>query len=357
VPGFAERVVAWQRQHGRHGLPWQGTRDPYRVWLSEVMLQQTQVATVVPYYERFLARYPRVEALADAPVEEVMASWAGLGYYSRARHLHACARAVVTLHGGRFPDSAEALARLPGIGPSTAAAIAAFAYGERAAILDGNVKRVFARHFGVAGWPGQPAVERELWQQARAALPERDVEVYTQGLMDLGATLCTRSRPACVACPVATTCVARAEGRQTELPGARPRRDRPVRAASFVVLVHRGQVLLERRPPAGIWGGLLALPQFDPDLDAAAVATALQARCGLRAVGLQRLAERQHDFTHYRLVLQLWRGRAVAGGLAESSSVQWWPFSTLQEAALPAPHRKLLSDLGPGAAAPGPSTS
>jgi A/G-specific adenine glycosylase len=347
VSGFAERVVAWQRRHGRHDLPWQGTRDAYRLWLSEVMLQQTQVATVIPYYERFLARFPTVAALAAAPVEEVMALWSGLGYYSRARNLHACARAVVTQHGGRFPESAEALAHLPGIGASTAAAIAVFAFGKRAAILDGNVKRVFARHFGVAGWPGAGVVERELWRLAREALPDRHVEAYTQGLMDLGATVCSRSRPACGDCPVASSCVARAEGRQASLPGARPRRERPVRAANFVLLTRGTQVLLERRPPAGIWGGLLALPQFDPDLDAAALGAAVQARFGLGVIGLERLPRRHHDFTHYRLELQTWRGRAAAARLAEPAGAEWWELGALVDAALPAPHRLLLSEAQP----------
>lgn len=341
---FAERVVAWQRRDGRHDLPWQGTRDAYRLWLSEVMLQQTQVATVIPYYERFLARFPSVAALAAAPVEEVMALWAGLGYYSRARNLHACAQVVVSEHGGRFPESAEALARLPGIGASTAAAIAVFAFGERAAILDGNVKRVFARHFGVAGWPGEAAVARELWRLAREALPERDLEAYTQGLMDLGATVCTRSRPVCAACPVAGSCVARSQGRQAELPGVRPRRQRPVRAASFVLLRSGTQVLLERRPPAGIWGGLLALPQFEPDLDEPALQAALRARFGLRAADLQRLPERRHDFTHYRLVLQTWTGRAAAGELAEPGTAEWWEDARLDQAAVPAAHRRLLAE-------------
>ena len=351
---FAERVVAWQRRHGRHDLPWQGTRDAYRLWLSEVMLQQTQVATVIPYYERFLARFPSVAALAAAPVEDVMALWAGLGYYSRARNLHACAQAVESEHGGRFPESAEALARLPGIGASTAAAIAVFAFGERAAILDGNVKRVFARHFGVAGWPGEAAVARELWRLAHEAVPERDVEAYTQGLMDLGATVCTRSRPACAVCPVAGTCVARSQGRQAEMPGARPRRERPLRAASFVLLTQGSQVLLERRPPAGIWGSLLALPQFEPDLGEAALSAAVQARFGLSVDSLERLPERHHDFTHYRLELQTWRGRASAGRMADPGNVEWWERGALDQAALPAPHRSLLREAEPAGLFAGP---
>ena len=194
---FANAVITWQKQHGRHQLPWQQTRDAYRIWLSEIMLQQTQVATVIPYYARFLERFPDVDALAAAPVEDVMAHWSGLGYYTRARNLHRCAQQIVAQHSGRFPQDPEILATLPGIGKSTAAAIAAFAYGARAAIMDGNVKRVFCRVFGVEGFPGQATVEKDLWQRAEALLPEQDIEAYTQGLMDLCATLCTRTRPAC----------------------------------------------------------------------------------------------------------------------------------------------------------------
>ena len=228
---FSPRIVAWQRLHGRHDLPWQNTRDPYRIWLSEIMLQQTQVATVIPYYERFLARFPDVAALAAAAQEDVMPYWAGLGYYARARNLHRCAQEIARDWQGRFPPTAEAIATLPGIGCSTAAAIAAFAYGERSPILDGNVKRVFTRHFGIAGDPSKREVEQRLWALADTQVevaPDLDMAAYTQGLMDLGATLCTRGKPACDKCPVADTCVARREGRQAELPtraqgGARAR--------------------------------------------------------------------------------------------------------------------------------------
>ncbi len=198
-PAFSQDLIAWQKQHGRHQLPWQQTRDAYRIWLSEIMLQQTQVTTVIPYYHRFLQQFPTVRALAAAPVDQVMSMWAGLGYYTRARNLHRCAQAIVQQHGGVFPADVKSLAALPGIGLSTAAAITAFAYGTRAAILDGNVKRVLCRVFGIEGFPGQLAVERQLWQLAASLLPEGDIEAYTQGLMDLGATVCTRGRPKCEA--------------------------------------------------------------------------------------------------------------------------------------------------------------
>ena len=223
---FSPRIVAWQRLRPPRS-PWQNTRDPYRIWLSEIMLQQTQVATVIPYYERFLARFPDVAALAAAAQEDVMPYWAGLGYYARARNLHRCAQEIARDWQGRFPPTAEAIATLPGIGRSTAAAIAAFAYGERSPILDGNVKRVFTRHFGIAGDPSKREVEQRLWALADTQVevaPDLDMAAYTQGLMDLGATLCTRGKPACDKCPVADTCVARREGRQAELPT--PRRAR-----------------------------------------------------------------------------------------------------------------------------------
>ncbi|HVL55913.1 MAG TPA: A/G-specific adenine glycosylase, partial [Burkholderiaceae bacterium] len=225
--GLAERLIRWQRQAGRHDLPWQGSRDPYRIWVSEIMLQQTQVATVAPYYRRFTARFPDLAALAAAPLEHVLACWSGLGYYARARNLHACARVLVERHGGCWPGSAAQLAQLPGVGRSTAAAIAAFAYGERAAILDGNVRRVLCRHFGVEGVAGSAALERALWRLAERELPERDVDVYTQALMDLGATVCLRAAPRCDVCPVAADCVAHREQRTAELPV--PRRRAPAR--------------------------------------------------------------------------------------------------------------------------------
>jgi len=254
-PAFSRAVIDWQVAHGRHALPWQNTRDAYRVWLSEIMLQQTQVTAVIPYYARFLARFPDVAALAAASADDVMACWAGLGYYSRARNLHRCAQRVVSEHGGVFPADPLLLAELPGIGRSTAAAISAFAYGTRAAILDGNVKRVFARVFGIDEYPGVKAVENALWQTAEALLPQAGIEAYTQGLMDLGATLCTRSQPACPRCPLAARCLALASGRTAELPVRKPKKAVPLKSATMLVIIDRAQVLLERRPATGIWGG------------------------------------------------------------------------------------------------------
>jgi A/G-specific adenine glycosylase len=340
---FAARLVAWQRRHGRHDLPWQNTRDAYRIWLSEIMLQQTQVTTVVPYYERFLAAFPNVRALAAASEDDVLAHWSGLGYYRRAHHLHAAARAVVARYGGEFPRDAAALAELPGIGRSTAAAIAAFAFGARGAILDGNVKRVLARHRGVEGYPGTPAVEAKLWRIAEAELPKRDVEAYTQGVMDLGATVCTRTRPHCEACPVAADCVARRDDRVASLPSPRAAKALPHRALRMLVLERAGEILLEKRPATGIWGGLWSLPEAALDDD---VVAHCLARFGARVAAGEALPPIEHGFTHYRLTLhpqrvavRRWPARAEEPGLL------WLARDDALAAALPAPIRKLLRSL------------
>jgi len=342
-PSFAARVIAWQKRHGRRGLPWQGTDDPYRIWLSEIMLQQTQVATVLTYYERFVAAFPDVRALAAAPEDRVLELWSGLGYYRRAHHLHAAAKAIVTEHRGEFPRTAEAIGMLPGIGRSTAAAIAAFAFGARGAILDGNVKRVLARHRGIAGWPGAPKVEAKLWDAADALLPRTGVATYTQGLMDLGATVCTRSAPRCDACPVARDCVARVKHRIAELPSPRPKKVLPQRAVRVLVLERAGTLLLEKRPTAGVWGGLWSLPELPVDAE---VASHCLARWNARVVPGAELAPIEHGFTHYRLTIlprrvgvRSWPQRAEAPGLV------WLTREDALAAALPAPIRALIRSL------------
>jgi A/G-specific adenine glycosylase len=344
---FSARIIAWQRRAGRHDLPWQGGRDAYRIWLSEVMLQQTQVATVIPYYQRFLARFPDVAALAAAPLDAVMEAWAGLGYYSRARNLHRCAQAVMSKHGGCFPCTAGALVQLPGIGRSTAAAIAVFAGGERAAILDGNVKRVLARHFGVAGFPGAAAVQRALWAVAERELPDAAVEAYTQGLMDLGATVCLRQRPRCDACPVRPSCIAALEARTAELPAPRPPRARPERTAVLALIVDAaGCVLLERRAASGVWGGLLTAPEFAAELPDAALPQAVAARFGLRVGPARPLARVRHDFTHYRLwLLPRVLHVEAAAALHDAAGLTWLAPAAVADAALPAPLRRLLAAL------------
>ncbi len=343
---FADRIIAWQKQQGRHDLPWQRTRDAYRIWLSEIMLQQTQVATVIPYYQRFIARFPDVRALASTPIESVMASWAGLGYYSRARNLHRCAQRIVEAYCGEFPRSVERLAQLPGIGRSTAAAIAALAFGERAAILDGNVRRVLARQFGIEGYPGHPPIERVFWHRAESLLPIDEIEAYTQGLMDLGATICNRSRPNCAACPVNETCVARQQQTIGKLPTPRPVRERPVRAATVLVMQDAsGSVLLEPRAPAGIWGGLLSLPEFDSEATDDDVVAGVRARFGLHVTIEQAFGQVRHEFTHYTFLLYPRLARVTGAAGVAGSSLRAVSEDALEAAPLPAPIRRLLLHL------------
>jgi len=350
-PSFSRAVIDWQRQHGRHALPWQNTQDAYRIWLSEIMLQQTQVSAVLGYYARFLERFPDVKALAEAPVEDVMTYWAGLGYYTRARNLHACARRVVAEYDGVFPSSPTLLADLPGIGRSTAAAISAFSSGTRAAILDGNVKRVFARVFGIAQYPGLKPVEDALWRRAEALTPrDEGIESYTQGLMDLGATLCTRSRPDCPRCPLQDRCVAYATGRTAELPIRKPKKATPEKRAQMLVVIDGGQVLLEQRPGSGIWGGLLSLPEVDGhvalDEEALDLGAAAEAAEKFGTVAeTEALLPLEHGFTHYKLHIHPYRIALQSRGATPAGYV-WWDLARIDEAALPSPIKKLLGQLG-----------
>ena len=347
MPDFARNIVAWQRKHGRHGLPWQQGRDPYRIWLAEIMLQQTQVAAVIPYYERMVARFPDVRALARAPQDAVLRLWSGLGYYARARNLHAAARLIVHRHAGKFPDTAAQLQSLPGVGRSTAAAIAAFAYGRRAAILDGNVKRVLARCFGIAGYPGECAVETRLWELAEGLLPRRSLAAYTQALMDLGATVCTRSQPKCMQCPVSEQCVARRDGLIALLPEPRPRRRLPLKRATWLVLLHQGSVLLERRPATGLWGGLWTFPELPQGGARPSEARAFCRRAlGSEVSAVRRLPVIEHGFTHFRLrVLPLGCSVRAVARRAEAPGRLWLEVGDATHAAVPAPVRGLLGEL------------
>jgi A/G-specific adenine glycosylase len=345
VASFAPTLIAWQRLHGRQSLPWQqlgAARDAYRVWVAEIMLQQTQVAAVIPYYRCFLERFPDVESLAAASSDDVMREWSGLGYYSRARNLHAAARRVVADFGGRFPDSVELLATLPGIGRSTAGAIAAFASGRRAAILDGNVKRVLARVFLLDGAPGSAAFTTRAWTIAESLLPTDDIERYTQGLMDLGATICTPRKPSCLVCPFESSCAAHREGREAEFPRRAARKALPERRATLLLATRDGDVLLERRPPIGIWGGLWSLPEA-ADRDAAIERAG---SFGTRetvddAIGFT------HGFTHFVLHADVVRIRMASAPACTARSpdepLRWVARDALGTIGLPAPIRTLLA--------------
>jgi len=331
---FAAKVAAWQRRHGRHDLPWQGTRDPYRVWLSEIMLQQTQVAAVMPYYLRFLERYPDVRALARADEDAVLRLWSGLGYYARARNLHAAAKLVA--RRGAFPRTVEALQEMPGVGRTTAGAIAVFALGRRAPILDGNVRRVLSRAFGSGDG---------LWARAEALVPPRGVRAYTQGLMDLGATVCTRASPRCDRCPLARGCVARREGRIGELPARRAAKALPVRRATWLVLLSGTEVLLERRPSPGLWGGLWTFPE----LRGRSARAACRSEYGCEVGAPVKLAPLEHGFTHFRLLAQplrcAVRSRSPA---AQAGGRRWLDLRAAVDAAVPVPVRAVLKGLRPG---------
>jgi len=335
-PSFAARVIAWQRVHGRHDLPWQNTRDPYRVWLSEIMLQQTQVTAVMPYYQRFLARFPDVAALAAASEDAVLECWAGLGYYARARNLHAAAKAIAA--AGAFPRTHEAVCALPGIGRSTASAICAFSFGQRHAILDGNVKRVLARHFGVDGYPGERRVEQALWALSESLLPAADIEPYTQGLMDLGARVCVRSAPKCPACPLRETCLALRQNRTAELPVARPAKALPQRETHMLLLRAGDQVLLEKRPAPGIWGGLWCFPEVDGPRAKEEALT----RFGLAIDSVQALSAVEHGFTHFRLRIHPLVAQVTLPPHAEEPGRLWLASADALGAAVPVPVRKIL---------------
>jgi A/G-specific adenine glycosylase len=343
VTPFADRLLAWYDEYGRKDLPWQRDIDAYRVWVSEIMLQQTQVATVIPYFARFVARFPDVGSLADADVDEVLAHWSGLGYYARGRNLHAAARRIRDEHGGVFPASFEAVTALPGVGRSTAGAILAIALGQRHAILDGNVKRVLARHEAIPGWPGEAAVAKRLWAAAESHTPQARVAAYTQAVMDLGATLCTRSRPACGACPVGGDCRARQAGKVDSYPGGKPKKARPLKQTTMVLAVSDGAVYLERRPPAGIWGGLWSLPEVaDGDVDGwceRVLAGAADER--------ETWATLRHSFSHFDLDIHpvVVRLGAASRKVRDSGNATWARLDAEAPGGVAAPVQKLIDSL------------
>ena len=347
---IAARLIDWHARHGRKHLPWQRDPTPYRVWVSEIMLQQTQVSVVVGYYERFVARFPVLGTLADAPLDEVLALWTGLGYYSRARNLHRAAVLVRDRHGGEMPRNLHALVALPGIGRSTAGAILALSHGDRHPILDGNVRRVLCRYHGIDGWPGQSRVERALWTLAERHTPDERVAAYTQAIMDLGAMLCVRSRPLCALCPIGSDCTARREGTQARLPAPRPRRATPRRETAFLVLrAPTGSLLLERRPPTGIWGGLWCFPECDPSAD---IEATCRSRFGLRPASVTRLAPIAHGFTHFRLdvhpvLVEICGDGGAVAGVADSGELRWVAPGAVASIGLAAPVKRLIEALVP----------
>lgn len=343
MSAFAQALIAWQEQHGRHDLPWQRTRDPYAIWLSEIMLQQTQVATVIPYYLRFRERFPDIASLAAADENEVLRLWSGLGYYSRARNLRQAAQRIVQRHGGVFPTALADIEALPGIGRSTAAAIAGFAYGARAAILDGNVKRVLTRHFGIAGYPGERTVELRLWELAESLLPPAGIEAYIQGSMDLGATVCTTRRPTCNRCPVATTCVAFNENRVHELPTPRPRKALPTRETCMAIYMSGGDVLLQKRPTVGIWGGLWCFPEAGGEEEVRRLGERLY---GCQIGEVERLAVLKHSFTHFHLHITPLRVPVLRRlPHAAQPGVVWLPIDDALAGALPTAVKRILRAL------------
>ncbi|AOY90024.1 A/G-specific adenine glycosylase [Marinobacter salinus] len=345
---FADKLLNWYDKHGRHDLPWHYDQSAYRVWVSEIMLQQTQVATVIPYFNAFMERFPSVQALAEAPVDDVLSHWSGLGYYARARNLQKAAKTVVEDFGGRFPETQEELETLTGIGRSTAAAIIAQAFGKRAAILDGNVKRVLARYQAVPGWPGQTAVLNQLWQHAEQHTPGSRVRDYTQAIMDLGAMVCTRSRPACDGCPLQQDCTAYARNETSLYPGSKPKKVKPEKTTWMVILEdNEGRILLERRPPSGIWGGLWSLPELDPAFGSDELQEACEQQLGLNCGEPRLISGFRHTFSHYHLHIQPARLSVTRQeGIADGDRLRWLHRDEALTLGLPAPIRTLLTEPG-----------
>jgi len=340
---FSSRLIVWQKQHGRHDLPWQNTTDPYAIWVSEIMLQQTQVTAVIGYYSKFMQRFPTIAALANATQDEVLQHWSGLGYYSRARNLHNAAQTIMDDHGGTFPQDFDTIQTLSGIGRSTAAAIASFAFNQVQTILDGNVKRVLARHFAVEGWPGTPKIEKELWSLAEGLLPKTDMVAYTQGLMDLGATLGSRRKQQGLQCPLVSSCQAYQQQRVSQLPTPKPRKTIPEKHTTMLILLQGDHVMLEKRPPSGIWGGLWSFPEQENSDDYSAI---VQQRFGMAVQPQKALPQLSHAFTHFRLHITP-QPLEVIKQLSEvrETGQIWLSIEDAIGAAIPTPVRKILQSL------------
>ena len=345
MAAFAQAIIAWQKKYGRHDLPWQHTTDPYAIWVSEIMLQQTQVAAVIGYYANFMARFPSISALANATQEEVLQSWSGLGYYSRARNLHNAAQKIVDEFSGIFPSKFDDILSLPGIGRSTAAAISTFALNQPQPILDGNVKRVFARYFNIAGVTSAPKVVQNMWQIAERENPTNPQQaiIYTQGLMDLGATVCTRAKPRCPECLMNKGCQAYANNKVHLLPTSKPKKTTPQKQTTMLILHKTGEVMLEKRPQTGIWAGLWSLPEID--LHEIATEAAF-ARFGITAEVEETLPTVNHAFTHYKLAIHPQPLQVISQKPQANQSVNvWLPISEAIEAAIPTPVRNILLSL------------
>ncbi len=340
---LAARLLRWHRRRGRHDLPWQQQRTPYRIWISEIMLQQTRVVSVIPYYQRFLARFPDLDTLAAADPDEVLHLWSGLGYYARARNLQRAAQNIRDQHAGVFPRNIDQLASLPGIGRSSAAAILALAHGERHAILDGNAKRVLTRLHAVKGWPGDAAVAKKLWVLAERHTPVKNVAAYTQAIMDLGATVCTPSQPQCPACPLATICIARERGMVSRFPAPRPRKKLPLRQARLLMITCKHRVLLEKRPPAGVWGGLWGFPELPADREATEWCRTHLQVCPRAQSAWPVL---RHSFTHFHLDILPLRLEVPEPACIEDNAARvWYDFNSPARIGLAAPVKKLLAQL------------
>ncbi len=342
---FATKLLNWFDQHGRHDLPWQQKINPYRVWISEIMLQQTQVKTVIPYYERFIERFPDIQTLASAEIDDVLHLWTGLGYYARGRNLHKAAKQICDNLNGQFPDEMDNVMGLPGIGRSTAGAILAIAFNQRHLILDGNVKRVLSRLYAIEAWPGDKKIEDQLWQLADQHTPQERVADYTQAIMDLGATVCSRSRPNCRHCPLQTECLAHKQGKEEDLPRAKPKKNKPERKAFFLILENaEGEVLLKQRPPSGIWGGLWSFPEVEREKD---IEQNVRKNYGFSIQSRHGLQSLRHSFSHFHLDIQpvLLKGVLSGESIAESTASCWYKKSMGKNLGMATPVKKILEAL------------
>ena len=344
MSNFSKSLISWYKKYGRHDLPWQYEPSSYHVWVSEIMLQQTQVSTVIPYFNRFVERFPNVQSLAKANVDEVLSHWAGLGYYARGRNLHRAAKIICDNFDSKLPSDKETLLTLPGIGRSTASAIMALAVKQHHAILDGNVKRVRCRFYAVTGWPGEPAVEKKLWQLAEDLTPEKNVALYTQAIMDLGATVCTRSKPLCDICPVLRECLARKQESQHKYPGSKPKKTIPLRETVFLLLENKkGEILFQKRPPTGIWGGLWCFPECSLDDD---IEEWLLAKTGFSGSIIKKLSIIKHTLTHFRMeILPIHLKVKQCNNVKGMGEQQWCMSGDALKFGIPAPVKNLCTGL------------